>query len=57
MKLNVQGTLHDLPAASVCVQYTAHILSKFWSDNSYSLFSITNLPTNLQFNVDRGFLL
>lgn len=57
MKLNVQGTPHDLHAASVCNHYTAHILTKLWSDNSYSLFSITNLPTNLQFNVNRGFLL
>lgn len=57
MKLNVQGTLHDLPTASVCNQYNAHIFSKLWSDNSYSLFSMANLPINLQFNVNQGFLL
>lgn len=43
MNLNVQAALHDLPAASVCNQYTGtHILTKLWSDNRYSLLSITN---------------
>lgn len=40
MKLNVQGTLHDLPAASVCNQCTAHILTKLWSDNRYTVMFV-----------------